>query len=110
MATKNTKNTKKSTKSNVWCKDRNDEFNNYVLLWGKIKNIFVDTDKVTKFSLEVPHETQNGKIAYSWVTCVTFDDVDLNVDDVVSIEGIVTTNHYNDKWTTEITCNSIECE
>lgn len=107
MERKNTKAKKPNNKK--WYDGVEEEFNNYVMLYGKVKNIFVDTDKVQKFSLEVPLKTKNNKVQLCWVTIVNFDTENpVTEDSIISINGHIVSNNYNDKWTTEIVADEID--
>lgn len=104
------RNTKTNTKKNnaKWYNEIDaKDMVNHVTLFGKVKKIFVDTDKVQKFSLEIPRPTDNGKIQLCWLTCVNFDDERVDENDNISIVGYLSTNHYNDTWTTEVIITSL---
>lgn len=100
-------NTKNKTVNN-WHKKYEEDFNNKVTLFGKVKNIFVDSDKVQKFSLEVPRKTEKGNTAFTWLTCINFDiDNPIYNDEILVIKGYLTTNNYQNNWTTEVVASEI---
>lgn len=105
------KQTAKSNSNGKWYSRREEEFNNYVMLYGKVKNIFVDTDKVQKFSLEVPKTTKNNKTQLCWVSIVNFDTENPVRDgDILTIEGHLVSNNYDNKWTLEAIADKIVTE
>lgn len=109
MAQKKSQSTKTNTNNGKWYSRREEEFNNHVMLYGKVKNIFVDTDKVQKFSLEVPKTTKNNKTQLCWVSIVNFDiDNPVRDGDILSIEGHLVSNNYDNKWTLEVIADKIE--
>lgn len=76
---------------------------------GVIKRVLVSTDKVNKYSVDVPQTTEKGKTAHSYLTLTEFTSDDaLEEGTAIEYHGRVATSKYNDKYTTEIVADAIE--
>lgn len=81
---------------------------NEVKVVGQVKRILVDTDKVLKFSLDVPTKTKNDKYAHAFITVVSFDfDGDLKEGDIITVSGAISTSSYQGKFSTEVVAEGI---
>lgn len=106
MARKN--NTKKATN------DYGFAFSNVVVLRGVIRKVLFSSDKVSKYSIDVPSETPNGNVAHAFINVTEFTtDGAMEEGSKVHIEGYISTGSYDDKngnkrYTTDVVATSIE--
>lgn len=94
---------KKENKSN----DYGFEFTNAVCVRGVIRKILVETEKVVKYSVDVPSTTPKGNISHAFVNVTEFTtEGALEEGSKVTVDGHIATNSYerNGKttYTTEI--------
>lgn len=85
-----------------------DECHNTVSIAGYVTRIIADTDKVIKFGIDVGSKTEKGNTAHAYLTVVSFDyDGELAEDELVAVEGKITTRTYDGKYYTEIVADNI---
>lgn len=95
--------TKKTNDNNY-----NFELTNTVVLRGVVRKILLESDKVVKYSIDVPSETPNGNIAHAFVNVTEFtSDGAIKEGTAVAIEGYISTGSYTKKdgtkaYTTDI--------
>lgn len=102
---------KSNTKSN---KDYKFDFANTGVIRGVVNKVLYDGAKMKKYSVDVPTETPNGKIAHAFVAVTEFsEDNALEEDTTVNIEFHIATGSYENKegkkvYTTDIVADSID--
>ncbi|MCQ2740263.1 MAG: hypothetical protein MJ237_08585 [bacterium] len=97
-----TKGNTKTKNNSVWTDEmvNYSEENNVVSVVGYVKKVIYDGDKVSKYCVELARKTEKGNIARSWITVVSFD-YELEVDLFYTFGLEITTNSYNNNFTTE---------
>lgn len=105
----------RSTKTNNEAKkdERKFEYGNSVVIRGTIRKILLDTEKVKKYSIDVPSETPNGKVSHAFLNITEFStDGAWEEGSNVHVEGHLSTGSYekNGKtfYTTDIIVDKIE--
>ena len=89
-------------------------FSNVVLLRAEVKKVLLDHPKCNKYSIAVPSETANHKVAYAYLTLTEFSDNEtpFEVGTLIHIEGHLSSGSYekNGKknYTTDIIADKIE--
>ena len=91
----------------------NFDFANTCVIRGIIKKVIVDSEKVNRYSVDVPRETPNKKTAHSFITVVEFSEDDaIEEGTSVNIEGYISTGNYKKAkdtiWTTEVVATCID--
>lgn len=91
----------------------NFDFANTCVIRGIIKMVIVDSEKVNRYSVDVPRETPNKKTAHSFITVVEFSEEDaIDEGTSVNIEGYISTGSYKKGkdtiWTTEVVATCID--
>lgn len=103
----------RSTKNNEAKETKKGTYFNAVVIRGYIKRVLLDSEKVKKYSVDVPSETPNGKVSHAFLNVTEFStDGAWAVDDFVHIEGHLSTGSYekNGKkmYTTDIIVDKID--
>lgn len=89
-------------------------FSNTVVLRAKVNKVLLDHPKCNKYSIAVPSETANHKVAYAYLTLTEFveNESPLEVGTLIHIEGHLSSGSYekNGKksFTTDIIADKIE--
>lgn len=89
-------------------------FSNTVVLRAEVKKVLLDHPKCNKYSIAVPSETANHKVAYAYLTLTEFSDNEtpFEVGTLIHIEGHLSSGSYekNGKknFTTDIIADKIE--
>lgn len=107
---KSTKNTnKKNTNRTAWVTDYVKELseNTTLEVVGRVIKVLYESDKVTRFSFESVRMSDNNKPIRAWFNVVTFEDVEINENDILAINGFLQSNLYNDKFTLEVLATEI---
>lgn len=100
-------NTKKETKYDF-------SFANTVILRGIVRKVLFSSDKVNKYSVDVPMDTPKGNVQHAFVNVTEFSNDDACEEgSKIHIEGYISTGSYEDKagnkrYTTDIIATSIE--
>lgn len=81
---------------------------NYVELFGNVKRVIVNNDKVLKFVLDIAEKTKNDKIAHTYMSCVCFDEGNVEIGQFVRITGKLMTSKYNGEYRVDVLVGDIE--
>ena len=105
----------RSTKTNNEApkNERKFEYGNAVVIRGTIRKILLDSEKVKKYSIDVPSETPNGKVSHAFLNITEFSTEGAWEEGTnVHVEGHLSTGSYKKDgktlYTTDIIIDKIE--
>lgn len=105
--------TTKTSNNEAKKNERKFEYGNAVVIRGTIRKILLDSEKVNKYSIDVPSETPNGKVSHAFLNITEFSTEGAwEVGTNVHIEGHLSTGSYQKDgktlYTTDIIVDKIE--
>lgn len=99
------KNTTKAT-TKAWYEGR--DTGNPVCVLAQVKKKIYESDKVTKWCLELAsYNPKTKKHRRSWIIALDFDKFNMNEGDVKVFNLTIVTNSNNDKMTTEFIIDDV---
>lgn len=100
---------KKNTNKTAWVTDYVKELSEKTTMQvvGRVIKVLYESDKVTRFSFESVRMSDNDKPIRAWFNVVTFEDIEINENDMLVLGGFIQSNLYKDEFTLEMLATEI---